>query len=324
MRVLSDEEYRVLSLHFFSEKGSMHHDESKKVLFVAIEPDEIAERLKMSKDRVEEIIENGKKKLLEERRKRQKPFVDRTLYTSLNGMFITSYLMAYRVLKDEGLKDFSLKSLERILRDHCIKGELFHTEGITGILDDYIFLLEALIAAYEVTGALTYLHRAEELMEVCIRKFWDKDSGGFFDTEEELIGLRLKGIDDMSHPSANSLGIILLLKLSNMTGRDSYREYAEKALEAFSSKAKDMRIYAGYYFSALDAYYNTLKLTLETICESKLTEAVLSLPIPYTSIIYGEDKGRVIPCFRNYCDEPIERPDLLSTFLLKRRLRLRQ
>ena len=218
-RVLNDEEYKVLSLHFLHERGSMHHHESKKVLFVVREAKEIADMLTRDIHKVQESIISGKDKLLKERNSRKAPFVDDTLYTSLNGMLITAFLKAYRVLKEGYLKDFSLKSLQRIMKRNVIKNELFHTEGIKALLDDYIYFVEALIASYEVTGDSSYLQIADEHMELCIKKFWDSEGGGFFDTEEEIVGLRLKAIEDIPHPSANSLGIILLLKLYYMTDK---------------------------------------------------------------------------------------------------------
>ena len=46
-------------------------------------------------------LENARRKLLAVRNKRQKPFVDAALYTSLNGMMIAAYLKAYRAVGDE-------------------------------------------------------------------------------------------------------------------------------------------------------------------------------------------------------------------------------
>src|SRR3990172_7165397 len=69
-RVLTDEEHRVLSLHFFHERGSMHHDPAKKVLFVVMEPEEIAEKLGMDVQTVATVITRGKEKLLKERNAR--------------------------------------------------------------------------------------------------------------------------------------------------------------------------------------------------------------------------------------------------------------
>ncbi|MEE8329621.1 MAG: hypothetical protein V3R54_06805 [Thermodesulfovibrionia bacterium] len=60
-------------------------------------------------------------------------------------------------------------------------------------------------------------------------------------------------------------------------------------------KAKDMGIHSGYYFCTLDAYFNTLKLTLQATPVSELADTVLSSFSSHASIIYEEDKGCVIP-----------------------------
>jgi len=320
-RVLSNEEYKVLSLHLLHERGAMHHDRSKKVLFVSMELEEISEKLKMDLDKVKRIIKIGKGKLLQERMGREAPFVDKTLYTSLNGMLITAYLRAYRVFKQGHLKDFALKSLKRIMKSNFKENELFHTENVKALLDDYVYLIDALIAAYEITGDSSYLDMADKLMELCIQKFWNAEEGGFFDTAEEIIGLRCKTIEDIPHPSANSLGIILLLKLYYMIDNDSYLKYAEDALKTFSLAARDMGIHLGYYFCALDAYFNSLKLTIETSPENELTDTVFSFFIPYISIVYGENRGCIIPCFKNVCYEPIDRADVLRDFFTNQYLK---
>lgn len=315
IRMLTDEEYTILSLHLLHEKGCMHHDRSKKVLFISMDPEEIAKKTGMDVKAVTEIINSGKEKLLKERGKRKKPFIDKTLYTAINGMLISAYIKAFKVLKDERLKDFSLKSLERIMKKYFAHNELYHSDGVKALLDDYIHLIDAFIAAYEITGSPVYLHRADELMDICIKKFWDNNEGGFFDTEDAILGIRLKRIEDIPHPSANSLALLLLLKLHFMTAKEIYRHYAETALAIFSSRAKNMDIHSGYYFCAMDAYFHILKLTMETSPASELTETIFSNFIPYVSIVYGKDNGRIIPCLRDVCCEPIERSDRLVAFL---------
>jgi len=317
-RLLNNEEYQILSLYFLHERGSMHHDHSKKVLFIAREAKEIADMLKIDLHRVQKIIISGKEKLFKERGKRKTPFVDITFYTSLNGMLITAYLKAYRVLKDIYLKEFALKSLKRIMEINVINNELFHAEGVKALLDDYIYFIDALIASYEVTGDSSYLHMADKRMESCLKKFWDSEEGGFFDAEEEVAGLRLKGIEDIPHPSASSLAVILLLKLYHMTNKNLYQEYAEKALKIFSLRAYDMGIHAGYYCCAMDAYFHMLKLSLESSPESELTESALSFSVPYMSMAYGEDRGSIVPCFKNVCHEPIKSSKVLKDFLMNK------
>lgn len=317
-KILDEDEYRTISLHLMHKAGAMHHDESKRVLFTVMTAEEIAKTTGKDIKEVTDLIKSGISKLLKSRNERQTPFIDKTLYTSINGMLISACLLSYRVLKDNGLKEFALKSLERIMKMRFIGKQLFHTEGVKAVLDDYLYLADALISAYEVTGDPFCLQKADEIMELCIKNLWDADEGGFIDTDEHLLGMKIKSIEDIPHPSANSLCIILLLKLSFMTKKEAYLRYAEKSLKAFSSKAKDIGIHAAYYFCALDAYLNSLKLTLYASPSTGLAETALLFITPYTTIVYGEDKGCVIPCFRDTCFEPVTDPGILESFLKKK------
>lgn len=312
---LDEEEYRVLSLHLFHEKGSMHHDPSKKVLFVSIEADEIGKRLRMGTERVREIISAGKEKLMKRRSSRKSPFIDMAFYTSLNGLFISSYLRAFRAFGDSCLRDFALKSLKRITDIHLKGSDLLHTEEVKGLLSDYVHLADAFIAAYEITADRMHSEKAEMLMEQCIKKFWDNEGGGFFDSEDEVIGVRLKGVEDIPHPSANAQAIMNMLRLSLIAGKDEYMHYAERALKALVFRTRDMGIHAGYYFCALDSYFNMIKLIMEAAPGSALAETALSTFNPYAVIAYGEDKGYVTPCRRGSCYETIFSPEGLMEFL---------
>ena len=317
--VLDETEYRVLSLRFIHPKGDMHHDTSKKVLSISLSPEEIGKRLGMDVLAVTDIISKGRKKLLDARNRRQKPYIDDALYTSLNGLTISAFFKAYRVLGIEEAKSFALKSLERILKVNMEDGRLLHTEGVAALLDDYVFFSDALIAAYEVTGDPSYLEKARSLMDLCLERFWDEGEGGFFDTEEEVVGMRLKGIEDIPHPSANSLAILVLTKLSFICGREEYRARAKKALEAFLPAGSSMGIHGAYYLCALDGYFNVCELSLNLSPRSDFARAGLSLFYPYEAVRYGDDRGEIAPCMRGVCFEPVTTvEELLQTLAASR------
>ena len=269
----------------------------------------------MDTSAVLDVLRRGKEKLRLARARRQMPFIDRTIYTSLNGLLITSYFRAFSVLGNESLKDFALKSLGKVVESRYSDGELFHSEGVKAVLDDYVCLTEATLSAYEVTGDASWLSLSDELMEKCTARFWDEHGGGFFDTDEAVVGLRLKGIEDVPHPSPNAAAITLLDRLSVVTGKEKYRHCALRALRAFSVKAREIGIHAGYYFCALDAWFHSLSLSVHASPESDLARAAYSVFRPYKSIQYGEEKGYVIPCKRGKCFDPIEDPDELRKFL---------
>jgi uncharacterized protein YyaL (SSP411 family) len=317
--VLSEEEYRIISLHLMNEAGSMHHDGSKKVLFAVMGAKEVADRTGKDIAEVLETIRRGKEKLLRARNARETPFVDKNLYTSTNGMLISSFLLGYRTLGDRGLRDFAIRSLERIMSINFVDKNLFHSPGVKAMLDDYACLTDALIAAYEATGVYAYLSHAEQKMRVCINKLWDTDSGGFFDSEDHPLGVSIKGVEDMPHPSANALCIRSLIKLFLITGKDIYHQYAEKSLKAFSLNADALGIHAGYYFSAMEAYHNMMTISLYTESSGALAREAVSLPAFLTSIVYKEDRGCVIPCIHNVCYEPVYNEAGLKDFFYGRK-----
>ena len=76
-----------------------------------------------------------------------------------------------------------------------------------------------------------------------------------------------------------------------------------------------MGVHGGYYFSALDTYYNGLELTLNTPADSELALAAHSTFRPYSAIVYREDQGYASPCVQNVCYEPIKEPEALKKFL---------
>jgi uncharacterized protein YyaL (SSP411 family) len=150
-------------------------------------------------------------------------------------------------------------------------------------------------------------------MASCIKKFFDPAEGGFFDTEHEVLGARLKKIEDAPHPSANALAILLLLKLSLMTGKDEYRLFGEQSLRLFAGYTREIGVHAGSYFCSLDASFRMLKLAVEAAPGSDLAATARALTGKvYAAIVYGDDHDRVVPCSRNICLEPLHDPHDLN------------
>ena len=315
-KALDPEEYAVLSTYLLHEQGSMHHDPEKKVLFVTGTLRDLALGIGKSLDEVQRTMQSGKRKLLGARAKRVMPFIDRTLYTSLNGMMISAFFHAFAVLGDLEVRAFALKSLERILKERLKNDMLMHAENIPAVLDDYIHLIDALVAAYEGTAEMRYLGLADRLMSDCLRKFFDHGEGGFFDTDGEVLGTRLKRIEDVPHASANALAITLLLKLSLLVGSEEYYRAADRTLRIFGASAAGMGVHAGAYLCALDASFRMIKLTVEALPDSGLAQAARAQSgRHYCAILYGDDHDRVVPCRQNACVEPVREPQLLGDIL---------
>ena len=315
-QALTDEEYGILSVHLFNPRNTVHHDPAKVVLSVRESIEETAKKAAIDPDKAKEIITRGKEKLLAWREKRERPFVDNAIYTSINGMMISAYCRAYRAFGNREILDNAVKGLEKIMQVNVRDGELYHSEGVRATLDDYVFIVDALLSVYEATGDRGRLSEAKRFMDLCIERFGDRSGAGFFDTQSEVIGMRLKGIEDIPRPSANAQGILVLLKLAAMCDDDRYHGYAKDSLEVFIQAAAHMGIHGGYFFCALDAFYRMAKLDIHAIPGSSLADAVLFGYYPYSCTVYGDAReDRIIPCIGTTCFEPVDTGEKLREFL---------
>src|SRR5437660_7161955 len=93
----------------------MHHNQAKNVLYVRASLDEISARMKLSPDRVGELLESAKRKMYAARLQRPTPFVDKTAYGGWNSLSVSAYLQPARILALPEARRFALRSLDRLL-----------------------------------------------------------------------------------------------------------------------------------------------------------------------------------------------------------------
>src|SRR5947209_1644154 len=89
--VLTEEEAEAAALRYdINEIGEMHHNPAKNVLYVRASLDEISARMKLSLDRVGELLESAKRKMYAARLQRPTPFVDKTVYVGWNSLSVSA------------------------------------------------------------------------------------------------------------------------------------------------------------------------------------------------------------------------------------------
>ncbi len=116
MAVLPPEEFAVAGPFYdIGEIGDMHHDPAKNVLHVRSTFENIAKANGIGFDVARDLLASAKTKLYAARLKRPTPYVDKTVYVGWNGMCISAYLDAGRVLDLPAVREFALKSLDRVL-----------------------------------------------------------------------------------------------------------------------------------------------------------------------------------------------------------------
>ena len=265
--VLTEEEAKTACLYYdINEVGEMHHNPAKNVLYVRAPVEEIARRLSLAPERVQELLNSAKKKMYAARLKRPTPYVDKTVYVGWNALCVSAYLEAAKVLALDHARRFALHSLDRVLSEgwqpesglrHVIAYSDAHAGGriIPGVLDDYAFMSLACLDAYEATGDLSYFKFAKRIADAMLEKFFDQVSGGFFDTEQTagsekllgVLGARRKPFQDSPTPAGNSIAAIAMLRLHAYTNDETYRDKAEQTLEVFAGMAEQYGIFGATY-----------------------------------------------------------------------------
>ena len=156
---------------------------------------------------------------------------------------IAALAKAGAVLQNSTYLDAAEKSFQFLEKNLIIDGNLKHRykQGeaeIDAFADDYAFLVWAAIELYEATFNSDYLESALSFNKAMIEKCWDSKLGGFFQTKDSTdqpLGLQ-KHIYDGAIPSANSVGMLNLLRLSKLTGITDFEQKADAIGKFFSSE----------------------------------------------------------------------------------------
>jgi hypothetical protein len=149
------------------------------------------------------------------------------------------------------------------LRRSYAEGEADHN----AYLEDYAFLIAGLLDLYEATAGARWVREALALQRTLDAHYADGERGGYFQTSddhEELLA-RSKPSSDGAVPSGNSVALLNLLRLAEITGDDAWRERAERGLSAFASILRHRPTAAPAMLGALDWY---LDVPLEIVLVS--------------------------------------------------------
>ena len=210
------------------------------VLNIVYSLEKVSELYGIKTKDLEALLEEGRKKLFTERQKRVSPSRDEKILTSWNGLMISSFTDGFKITGNEEYLNGAKKASNFILREMRKDGHLMRVFNkgrcnVKGYSEDYAFFIQALLDLYEATFEVGWLKEADDLNRKMIDQFWDEKKGGFFFTGEgnESLIARSKNPYDNTIPSANSVAVFNLLKLSYLTGEESYKKKAEQILKLF-------------------------------------------------------------------------------------------
>jgi len=193
---------------------------------------------------LKQMLERSRTRLLEARGSRVRPLRDDKVLTSWNGLMIAALAKAGRALGEPRYTEAASKTVELILsKMRTPDGRLLrrYRDGdasIPGFLEDYAYLVWGLLEMYESTFDAKYLRLAVGYNEAMIDLFWDVAGGGFFSTAEdsEEVLVRGKEVYDGALPSANSVALLNLIRISKLTADPELEGKVSALIDRFSEQ----------------------------------------------------------------------------------------
>lgn len=177
-----------------------------------------------------------------ERQRRRVPDIDDKILTDWNSLMISA-LAVYLQYREETVPHEMIKRAMKFIRKHLSTSDgLLHSwrngkASISGTLTDYAFWTAALIDSFEALQCPDDLAEAVVQAKRMIAKFWDPDEGGFHAQakSENSVPYTQDG-SDSAVPSAASLAITSLIRLSLLTGNEEFLRTAGQSLKFYSAR----------------------------------------------------------------------------------------
>jgi hypothetical protein len=234
---LSDEEYAAVSSLFGLDREA--NFEGHWHLYQANMLENVADNLRLDIDKTRSLVDSAREKLLAIREKRDRPARDEKILTAWNGLMISGMAAAARHLHRNDLAESALRAARFIQSELWIDGRLRASfkdgrSGSSAYLDDYAFLLSALIDLLQLEWRSELLDFAVELADTLLEHYRDRDNGGFFftsDDQEKLIH-RPRPLADEATPSGNGVAALALARLGHLIGEPRYIDASEETLRS--------------------------------------------------------------------------------------------
>jgi uncharacterized protein YyaL (SSP411 family) len=205
------------------------------------------------------LLDSARARLLARRERRVRPARDEKVLTAWNALMIKGMARASRAFEQPVWLASARRAADFIHANLWRNGRLLasYKDGkahLNGYLDDYAFLLDALIELMQTDFRSTDLAWARALADVLLGQFEDSAHGGFFfvSHDHEQLLHRAKTGPRNDTPSGNGVAALALDRLGHMIGEARYCEAARRAVQAFTPLAMQQPNAQGTVCVALD------------------------------------------------------------------------
>ena len=221
----------------------------------------------------EQLLQSARERLFAVREMRIHPGRDEKILVSWNALMIEGMAHAGRVMQRPEWTLSARRALDFIRRSMWqasgSRTRLLATskDGRTHLnayLDDYAFLLAALLELMQGDFRSEDLDWAEDLADVLLDSFEDRHGGGFFFTahDHEHLIHRPKPGQDNATPAGNGVAAFALQRLALLTGEQRYADAAERVFTLFYKDVAQSPAGFSSLLTALDEWLKPPRLVV--------------------------------------------------------------
>jgi uncharacterized protein YyaL (SSP411 family) len=246
------EDAQLLSQYFNVTEEGNWAEEQTNILLRSVTDEEFALQAGLTPEELQDKVSNAREKLLSHRSRRIRPGLDDKCITAWNGLTIKGLTDAALVFGNESFQGMAARAAEFILLNlKTGSGGLLRNykngkASIPAFLDDYAFVIDALLGLYATDFNERWLLEAKTLTDYVIEHFEDPDGPMFFYTAangEKLIARKHEVMDNVIS-SSNSVMAQNLQHLGILFDNDEYSHRAKQMLQAV---LPDMKAYGSAY-----------------------------------------------------------------------------
>lgn len=247
---LSKQEYAVFSRRFGLGKKANFEGDWHLHIYVTLS--QLSEEFNQSEQALTELIDSAKVKLQAVRKQRIWPDRDDKILTSWNGLMIRGMALSARLLQKSEYAMSATQAVDFIRNTLWSKkegsnGRLLATyksdeknkgkAHLNAYLDDYAFLLDALLELLQVRWRKADIDFAAQIADTLLEQFEDKENGGFWfvSHDHEQLIQRPKTYADDAIPNGNGVAVFALARLGYLLGETKYLDASERALKNAST-----------------------------------------------------------------------------------------
>ena len=232
-----------------TEGGNWEHT---NILWVRSTVADFAKTHQLDVDAFNHLLDRSKKILFDARAKRIRPALDDKILLGWNALMNTAYSKAAAALGLNEIKAHAKKHMAFMEQKfQQTDGSWRHTykAGIAkqpAFLDDYAYLIQALIHLQEITGEGDYLIKAREITSWVLQHFSELETGFFYFTHDEQrdVIVRKKEVYDGATPSGNAVMAANLYYLAKVF---DIREWEDRAIQMTSTLQESIIKYPGSF-----------------------------------------------------------------------------